>query len=129
MRRDDHFYVYMMQSASRRGLYIETTNNMHRRVWQHKTQAFEGFTDDYHAARLVYWQSFDDVCKAINREKAAEELAAGKETVVDRNHEPALARARCRLVRNCSDRAEAGITQGLSTAAPVHLVNERPRSG
>ena len=65
MRREYHVYVYMMQSASRRGLYIDMTNNLHRRVWQHKTHVFEGFTDDYHDARLVYWQSFDDVCKAI----------------------------------------------------------------
>jgi predicted GIY-YIG superfamily endonuclease len=86
--------MYMMQSTSRRALYIGMTNNLHRRVWQHKTHAFEGFTDDYNAARLVYWESFDDV-QCYQSRKAAEELAAGKETVVDRNHEPALARPRC----------------------------------
>ena len=69
MRREYHFYVYRMQSASRRGLYIDMTNNLHRHVGQRKTHVFEGFTDDYHDARLVYWQSFDDVGKAINREK------------------------------------------------------------
>jgi len=69
MHREYHFYVYMMQSASRRALYIGMTNNLHRRVWQHKTHAFEGFTDDYSAARLVYWESFDDVRNAIDREK------------------------------------------------------------
>ena len=69
MRREYDFYVYTMQSASRRGLYIDMTNNLYRRVWQRKAHGFEGFTDDYHDARLVYWQSFDDVCKAINREK------------------------------------------------------------
>jgi predicted GIY-YIG superfamily endonuclease len=128
MRREYHFYVYTRQSASRRGLFIDMSNNLPRRVWQRKAHGFEGFTDDYHDARLVYWQSFDDACKAINRD-AAEELAVGKEPAVDRNHEPALARPCCRLVRNCSDRAEAGSTQGSSTVAPVHLVNERPRSG
>ena len=69
MRREYHFYVFTMLSASRRGRYIDMTNNLHRGVRQHKTHVFEGFTDDYHDARLVYWQSFDDVCKAINREK------------------------------------------------------------
>ena len=39
------------------------------RVFQHKSHQFEGFTDDYNAARLVYWESFDDVIKAINRER------------------------------------------------------------
>ena len=45
------------------------TNNLHRRVFQHKTHEFSGFTEKYDAVRLVYWESFDDVRKAINREK------------------------------------------------------------
>ena len=45
------------------------TNNLHKHVWQHKTHAFEGFTDDYNAVRLVYWESIDDVRNAIDREK------------------------------------------------------------
>jgi|SRR5579864_2414494 len=69
MRREYCFYVYIMQSASRRVLYIGMTNNLHKRVFQHKTHAFEGFTDDYNAIRLVYWESFDDVRNAIDREK------------------------------------------------------------
>lgn len=69
MRDEYIYYVYMMQSASRRALYIGMTNNLRKRVWQHKTHAFEGFTDDYNATRLVYWESFDDVRNAIDREK------------------------------------------------------------
>ena len=45
------------------------TNNLFRRVWQRKTHAFEGFTDDYNAVRLVYWERFEDVRNAIDREK------------------------------------------------------------
>lgn len=69
MIRERHYYVYIMQSASRRALYIGMTNSLHRRVWQHKNHIFEGFTDDYNAVRLVYWESFDDVRNAIDREK------------------------------------------------------------
>ena len=69
MAREYRFYVYIMQSASRRALYIGMTSNLHKRVWQHKTHVFEGFTDDYNATRPVYWESFDDVVNAINREK------------------------------------------------------------
>ena len=69
MRREHRYYVYMMQSSSRRALYIGMTNNLHRRVFQHKTQEFEGFTDSYDAVRLVYWESFDEVHQAIAREK------------------------------------------------------------
>jgi putative endonuclease len=69
MQREYRFYVYMMQSSSRRTLYIGMTNNLYRRVYQHKTHEFRGFTYDYDAVRLVYWESFDAVQKAINREK------------------------------------------------------------
>ena len=69
MRWEYRFYVYIMQSSSRRALYIGMTNNLHKRVFQHKTHRFEGFTDQYNAVRLVYWESFDDVHKAIGREK------------------------------------------------------------
>ena len=54
MRHESRFYVYIMQSASRCTLYIGMTNNLHKRVWQHKNHSFEGFTDDYNATRLVY---------------------------------------------------------------------------
>jgi putative endonuclease len=69
MRREYRYYVYILQSSSRRALYIGMTNNLHHRVFQHKTHQFEGFTDSYNAVRLVYWESFDDVHKAIGREK------------------------------------------------------------
>jgi putative endonuclease len=69
MRREYRFYVYIMQSSSRRALYIGMSNNLHKRVFQHKMHCFEGFTDQYNAVRLVYWESFDDVHKAIGREK------------------------------------------------------------
>ena len=69
MPREYRYYVYIVQSSSRRALYIGMTNNLHRRVFQHKTQEYEGFSDDYDAVRLVYWESFDDVHKTIAREK------------------------------------------------------------
>ena len=69
MRREYRFYVYIMQSSSRRALYVGMTNNLHKRVFQHKTHRFKGFTDQYNAVRLVYWESFDDVDRAIGREK------------------------------------------------------------
>src|SRR5579862_6331641 len=63
------YYVYIMQSASRRALYIGMTGKLTHRIYQHKTHQVEGFTDSYNAVRLVYWESFDDVHKAIDREK------------------------------------------------------------
>jgi putative endonuclease len=50
-------------------LYIGMTNNLHKRVFQHKFHRVEGFTEKYEVERLLYWESFDEVQKAINREK------------------------------------------------------------
>src|SRR5260221_13253810 len=66
----DHkkYWVYIV--ASRTGtLYIGMTNNLYVRVAQHKAGEIEGFSSDYKCNRLVYWESFDDVLRAINREK------------------------------------------------------------
>jgi putative endonuclease len=69
MRDEYIYYVYMMQSVSRHALYIGMTSNLRKRVWEHKNQIREGSCDDYNCTRLVYWESFDDVANAIDREK------------------------------------------------------------
>ena len=69
MPHDHRYYVYILQSSSRRALYIGMTNNLHRRVFEHQAHHHEGFTDQYNAVRLVYWERYDDVYKAIAREK------------------------------------------------------------
>jgi putative endonuclease len=99
MPREYHFYVYMLQSASRRAVYIGVTNNLHRRVFQHKTHEFEGFTDDYNTIRLVYWEKFGSIGNAIAREKQLKR-DAGKKAVADCKDEPPMERPRSRLVRN-----------------------------
>ena len=66
----DHrkYWVYIV--ASRTGtLYIGMTSNLFVRVMQHKSGEIEGFSSKYHCDRLVYWESFDEVLKAIDREK------------------------------------------------------------
>jgi putative endonuclease len=45
------------------------TSNLRKRVWEHKNHIREGFSDDYNGTRLAYWESFDDVANAIEREK------------------------------------------------------------
>ena len=62
------YWTYIV--ASRRGtLYIGMTNNLYVRVMQHKSGDVEGFSSKYGCNRLVYWESFDEVLKAIDREK------------------------------------------------------------
>lgn len=67
MRRHRYF-VYIIASLGRL-LYTGMTNNLTKRVGDHKEGTLEGFTSHFRECRLVYWESFDDVRKAIDREK------------------------------------------------------------
>ncbi|MGO9083963.1 MAG: GIY-YIG nuclease family protein [Candidatus Sulfotelmatobacter sp.] len=67
MSHDRKYYcVYIMGSSGT--LYIGVRGNLHRRVFQHKFHYFEGFTDRYDVTRLLYWESYDEVHKALARE-------------------------------------------------------------
>ena len=65
---DHEYWTYIIASLSGT-LYIGMTNNIERRAWEHKSGEFEGFARKYHCDRLVYYEGFDDVRKAIDREK------------------------------------------------------------
>ncbi len=62
------YWVYIMTNRSDT-LYIGMTNNLARRVWQHRTGRVEGFAATYRIDRLIYAESFAEVRDAIAREK------------------------------------------------------------
>ena len=62
------YTVYIMASRSR-VLYIGVTNDLARRVFEHKRGLVPGFTARYRVNRLVYVEEFDSICDAIAREK------------------------------------------------------------
>jgi putative endonuclease len=62
------YWVYILTSRSGT-LYIGMTNNIERRMREHKSGEFDGFSSKYHCDRLVYLEGFDDVRNAIDREK------------------------------------------------------------
>jgi putative endonuclease len=61
--------MYIMQSVSRHVLYVGFCRDLVNRVWEHKTHALEGFTDDYEVTRLVYFEQYRLAPNAIAREK------------------------------------------------------------
>ena len=130
--REYIFYVYILQSASRRALYIGMTNNLRRRVFQHKTHQFEGFTDDYNAIRLVYWEKFGSVGKAIAREKQLKRWRREKKIWLVESVNPKwrdLALEWYPQVDVAQDGlATASSTQGLSATRPVRFADDRLRS-
>ena len=62
-------YVYLLASAKHGTLYVGVTNDLVRRVYQHRTRAVRGFTSRYRIHRLVWFESYDDPLTAIAREK------------------------------------------------------------
>ena len=61
-------YVYILGSRQMT-LYVGVTSDLERRVWQHKTKAIEGFTSKYGVDRLLYFERFERIEGAIEREK------------------------------------------------------------
>ena len=62
-------YVYILTNKSNRVLYTGVTNNLKRRVYEHKTKRNKGFTYCYNVDRLVYFEYFTSIRTAIAREK------------------------------------------------------------
>ena len=63
------YYVYIMTSSKNTAMYIGVTNDLHRRVLEHKSGQISGFTQKYCCHKLVYYEEFSDIEQAIEREK------------------------------------------------------------
>jgi putative endonuclease len=63
------YWVYMLASRKHGTLYIGVTNDLIRRVYQHKEKILKGFTKEYSVVRLVWYETHDDIVAAIEREK------------------------------------------------------------
>jgi len=63
------YYVYILTNQNNHVMYIGVTNNLRRRVYEHKMGLYEGFTKKYRVHKLVYFESCHDVKAAIQREK------------------------------------------------------------
>jgi putative endonuclease len=68
LREPKKYFVYIMASRSL-NFYVGLSSKLRQRVFQHKNGMFKGFTSRYRVDRLVYWESYQDVAKAIDRER------------------------------------------------------------
>lgn len=64
-----HFYVYIMTNKDNSVLYTGVTNDLIRRVYEHKEKLIKGFTKKYNATKLVYYEIFENSYDSITREK------------------------------------------------------------
>jgi putative endonuclease len=63
------YYVYLMASRRNGTLYLGVTNDLVRRVYQHRNKLLPGFTARYDVDKLVWYEIYDDPTNAITREK------------------------------------------------------------
>ena len=70
----NQYYIYILTNDNNTTLYIGVTNNLIRRIYEHKNELIDGFTKKYNLNKLVYFESTTDVESAIVREK---QLKAG----------------------------------------------------
>jgi putative endonuclease len=63
------FYVYILASKQNGTLYVGVTNNIVRRVYEHKNKLWSNFTAKYNVTQLVYYEEWDTALNAIGREK------------------------------------------------------------
>lgn len=63
------YYVYILTNINKTVLYVGFTDDIIRRIQEHKNKKYEGFTKFYNINRLVYYETHDTVEKAMRREK------------------------------------------------------------
>ena len=63
------YYVYILANKTNSVLYIGVTNDLKRRLYEHKNKLVEGFTEKYNVNKLVYFEETSDITSAIQREK------------------------------------------------------------
>ncbi len=63
------YYVYFITNISNDVLYVGVTNNLMRRLYEHKNKMIKGFSEKYNCTKLVYFEETDDISAAIMREK------------------------------------------------------------
>ena len=66
---DKQYYIYLMTNDNNTVIYTGVTNDLKRRVYEHKEKLVKGFTKKYNIDKLVYYEVCGDVIAAISREK------------------------------------------------------------
>ena len=67
--QEKYFYIYILTNPTNTVTYVGVTNDLVRRVWEHKHKVVPGFTSQYNIDKLVYFEQFSDSYLAIEREK------------------------------------------------------------
>ncbi|MGN1210538.1 MAG: GIY-YIG nuclease family protein [Candidatus Cryptobacteroides sp.] len=72
------YYIYFLTSSNNSALYIGVTNDLERRIEEHRSGLIPGFTQKYNCHKLVYYEQYSDVNEAIAREKQLKKWSRSK---------------------------------------------------
>ena len=67
--KQHNYYIYILANKNNKVIYTGMTNNLERRLYEHRNKIIEGFTKKYNVDRLVYYELFSNAEDAIRREK------------------------------------------------------------
>ena len=76
------YYVYILTNWTDKVMYIGVTNDLVRRLYEHKHELIEGFTQRYHIHKLVYYEQTSDVLVALEREKQLKRWSRSKKNAL-----------------------------------------------
>jgi len=80
--REHRYFVYLLTNWNHKVMYVGVTNNLERRVYEHKAKLVAGFTAKYNINQLVYFEETTDVRAAIAREKEIKKWRRGKKNAL-----------------------------------------------
>lgn len=86
-----NYYVYIVTNRRNGTLYTGVTNDLKRRVWQHKNKTHPGFTAQYNLDRLAYFETHQAIVDAIDREKQIKAGSRAKKIALIEGANPAWA--------------------------------------
>jgi len=72
--RNHNYYVYILTQSQNSVFYVGVTNNLIRRIDEHKMELIDGFTKKYNVKMLVYYEHFNSIYDAISREKVIKKM-------------------------------------------------------
>lgn len=82
------YYVYILTNKNNSVIYVGITNDLNRRLYEHKTEQIEGFTKKYHLHKLVYFEEYSNVKDAIEREKQLKHWVRNKKNSLIQEQNP-----------------------------------------
>ena len=82
------YYVYILTNQTNNVMYIGVTNDLERRLYEHKHHLVDGFTRDYRVEKLVYFEETSDVMAAIEREKQLKKWRRAKKNALVQQTNP-----------------------------------------